>query len=97
MEANGISCKVNCIFLSTFLIYGSIILNRKWGFDPVTSITMSPHEKLFKLAGLNGCIESTNTTHVVMLICAAWAHIIHKEFKLNIPSRTYNMTVNHCR
>ena len=57
---------------------------------------MSFHEKLFKMAGFNGCIGSTDATHIGMLNCAAWAHIIHKGFKLNIPSRTYNMTVNHC-
>ena len=51
---------------------------------------------MFKLAGFDGCIGSTDATHVGILKCAAWAHIIHKGFKLNIPSRTYNMTVNHC-
>ena len=57
---------------------------------------MSSHERMFKLAGFNGCIGSTDTTQVGMLNCYAWAHIIHKGFKLNILSRTYNMTINHC-
>ena len=58
---------------------------------------VAKHEHLFNLAGFNGCIGSTDATHIGMLNCAAWAHILHKGFKLCIPSRTYNMTVAHTR
>ena len=95
-EVNGISREVNRIFLSTFLIYGSTILYKKWVLDPATKINVSSHERMFKLAGFDGCIGSTDATHVGILNCAAWVHNIHKGFKLKIPSRTYNMTVNHC-
>lgn len=95
-EANGISREVNRVFLHTFIIYGSTVLYKKWVLDPVRNMNVSSHEKLFKMAGFNGCIGSTDATHVGMLNYATWAHIIHKGFKLNIPSRTYNMTVNHC-
>ena len=54
-------------------------------------------ERLFRQAGFNGCIGSSDATHVGMLSCAIWAKIMHKGFKLNIPSRTYSMTVTRSR
>ena len=53
--------------------------------------------KLFNIAGYNGCIGSSDATHVGMLSCAVWAQINHLGHKLNIPSCTYNATVTHCR
>ena len=32
-----------------------------------------------------------------MLSCPLWASNSHKGFKLNLPARTYNVTVDHCR
>ena len=32
-----------------------------------------------------------------MLKCANWARNIHKEPKIHVPSRTYNVTVTHSR
>ena len=54
-------------------------------------------EKLFRMAGFNGCIGSSDATHIAMLNCAAWAHVMHRGYKLSLPSRTYNMTVDHSR
>ena len=54
-------------------------------------------EKLFRMAGFNGCIGSSDATHIAMLNCAAWAQVMHKGYKLSLPSRTYNMTVDHSR
>ena len=70
-EANGISREVNRIFLHTYLKYGSTVLYKKWVLDPVRKMNVSLHEKLFKMAGFNGCIGSTDATHVGMLNCAA--------------------------
>lgn len=59
--------------------------------------SLKEHEDLFKMAGFNGCIGSSDTTHVPMLSCASWATKSHKGAKLNVPLRTYNITVNHKR
>ena len=48
-------------------------------------------------AGFNGCIGSTDTTHVPMLKCANWAHNVRKGSKMHLPCRTYNVTVTHSR
>ena len=80
-----------------FLEYGSTTLYRKWVIDPSLNKKISDQEKLFRLAGFNGCIGSSDATHVGMLSCAAWAQVLNKGYKLNMPSRTYNMTVDHSR
>ena len=94
-EANGISSKANRIFINTFLEYGSTILYKKWVTEPSLNRNVAEIERLFLVAGFNGCIESSDATCVSMLKCSALAHIIHKGFKLCVPSRTYNTTVDH--
>ena len=96
-EANGISREVNRIFFEAFIEYGSTCLYKKHVLDLANSISISEHEKLFRQAGFNGCIGSTDATHVSMLNCASWASIGHKGFKLSFPARSYNMTVSHSR
>ena len=96
-EANGISREVNRIFLHTILEYGSTVLYKKWVTDPVVVRDISEQEKLFQIAGFDGCIGSTDATHVPILSCPVWASNMNKGFKLNLPSRTYNVTVDHSR
>ena len=54
-------------------------------------------ESNFSQAGFNGCIGSSDGTHVPMLKCSQWASNTNKGFKLNVPARTYNVTVDHSR
>ena len=54
-------------------------------------------ESVFKLAGYDGCIGSSDTTHIPMLKFSQWASNLHKGFKLSAPARTYNLTVDHSR
>ena len=96
-EANGISREVNRNFINTFLVYGSTILYNKWVIEPAINRNTSDQERLFRMAGFNGCIGSSDATHVGMLSCPAWTHNMHKGYKLNISSRTYNVTVDHSR
>ena len=53
--------------------------------------------EMFQQAGFNGCIGSTDATHVPMLSCPSWATVSHKRHKLKIPCRSYNITVTHAR
>ena len=57
-EATGISINVNREFLKTFIEYGSSVLYKKYVSDPAIDIDVSEREKLFKLAGFDGCIGS---------------------------------------
>ena len=77
--------------------YGSTVLYKKWVTEPAINRNIIDQEKLFKIAGFDGCIGSTDATHVAMLKCPAWASNNNKGFKLNLPSRTYNATVDHSR
>ena len=96
-KANGVSVDVNHVFLKCFISYGSIVLYKKYVLDPVQMIHVKEREELYAIAGFNGCIGSTDATHVPMLSCPLWASNSHKGFKLNLPARTYNVTVDHCR
>ena len=96
-EANGISISTNRQFILRFIKYGSTVLYKKWVIDARISRNLNEQESLFKQAGFNGCIGSSDATHVPMLKCSQWASNCHKGFKLNVPARTYNVTVDHSR
>ena len=96
-EASAISRETHRQFFNVFLEYGSTVLYRMHVTDAMKNTPISEFEDLFASAGFNGCIGSTDATHVGMLSCASWAAIAHKGHKLNIPSRSYNATVSHCR
>ena len=96
-EANGISINVNRDFLICFIEYGSTILYKKWVLDPNLNTDVREQESVFKMAGFDGCIGSSDGTHIPMLKCSQWASNSHKGFKLNVPARTYNVTVDHSR
>ena len=88
-EATTISRKAIRTFFHTFLLYGSNVLYHKHVTVPATTTGCAKFESVFSLAGFNGCIGSSGGTHIGM----------HSRdgHKLNIPSRTYNVTVTHWR
>ena len=49
------------------------------------------------MAGFDGYICLSDATHIPMLKCSQWTGNIHKGFILNVPARTYNITVDHSR
>ena len=55
-EYTFISGEVHRNFSSIFLIYGSTVLYKKHVTDPASNMNTSLLEKLFKLAGLKGCL-----------------------------------------
>ena len=73
------------------------MLYRKWVLDPTLNRDVSEQERIFQQAGFDGCIGSSDATHIPMLKCPHWAQIAHKGFKLSVPARTYNATVDHSR
>jgi hypothetical protein len=82
-------------FFCTFIEYGSTHLYKKYVLDPASENDLSTFEKVFALAGFNGCGGSTDGTHVGMLQCPSWASVNHGGHKLATPSRNYNVTVTH--
>lgn len=96
-EYTFISAEVHRNFFTAFLEYGSTLLYEKYIVNPASKLDVSAFEKVFAIAGFNGCIGSSDATHVGMLQCPSWALINHKGHKLAIPSRNYNATVTHSR
>jgi hypothetical protein len=47
--------------------------------------------------GCHGCVGSSDATHIGMERCSFWLAQAHSGPKLNMPSRTYNITTNHRR
>ena len=96
-EANGISREVNRVFYGKLIEYGSTVMYKKSVIDMAQYMDYTYNDKLFEMAGMNGCKGSSDATHVIMLKCSSWATIGHKGFKLNLPARTYNLTVSHTK
>ena len=96
-EATNISREVHRQFLHIFIEYGSTVLWEKHVVKTESQEDAEYNEKLFSMAGLPGCIGSTDGTVVALERCADWAQNKHKGFKLNKPSRNYNVTCNHSR
>ena len=96
-ESTSISREVIRTFFNTFLVYGSSVLYNNHVTVPATTTDSKVFESLFASAGFNGCMGSTDGTHIGMHTCATWAANSHLGHKLNIPSRTYNVTVTHWR
>jgi hypothetical protein len=84
-------------FFIAFLEYGNSILYNKYVVTPASELDASEYQKLFAIAGFDGCIGSSDATHVGLLSCPSWAQINHKGHKMAIPSRNYNATVTHSR
>ena len=70
---------------------------KRYVIDKAKNIKYPNNEILFNMAGMNGCLGSSDATHVIMLKLSSWASIDHKGFKLNLLARTYNLTVTHSR
>ena len=96
-EYTFISAEVHRQFFIAFLEYGNTILYNRYVVKPATELDVTAFEQVFAIAGFNGCIGSSDATHVGLLQCPSWALINHKGHKLGIPSRNYNATVTHSR
>ena len=70
---------------------------KKYALDIADSMDLSKHENLFSMAEMNGYFGSGDATHIMMLNCPSWATNSNKGFKLNLPARTYNITVTHTK
>ena len=72
------------------LKYGSTVLYEKYVFESIEKTTDSKRiEKLFKIAGFNGCVMDHPMELILVLyyLVQDWAFNNHKGFKLAIPSR----------
>jgi hypothetical protein len=96
-EATAISEETHRQFFHRFIEYGSTILFDRYVVTPTTAEQAAPHMHEMNLAGFHGCCGSADATHVMMERCCHRLKQQHQGPKLNLPSRTYNITVNHRR
>ena len=96
-EATAIHEETHRQFFHVFIEWGSSVLFDECVVPPETNEDLVEHTAEFSMAGFNGCIGSVDATHVSMERCSHWLWQSNKGFKLNMPSRTYNITVNHRR
>ena len=84
-------------FFNILIQCGRTILHKMHVTLPALNTDPFEFRKLFIMAVLNGCLGSSDATHVGMLSCTFWAQINHIAPKLKTPSRLNNATVTHFR
>ena len=82
-------------FISKFIEFGSTVLFQKYVVEPTTIDKLNDCNREFMLAGLPGCIGSTDATHVITERCIYALRQLHLGYKKEHTARTYNLTVNH--
>ena len=96
-EQTSISEETHRCFLHVYLLWGATELFDRYVYLPANKEEAAECAKEYGVAGFNGCIGSGDATHIGMLKCCYRLRNHHDSFKLNMPTRTYNMTVNHRR
>ena len=96
-DETAMSRETNRQHFIVFIECRSSMLYKRCVLDLSLNGMIVKHESSFNLVGFNGCIGSTDATRVGMLNCAAWTHMLHEGFKLDVPSHTCNTTVAHGR
>lgn len=96
-ESTGINEETHRQFFHVFIKWGSCELYDAYVVLPRTSDEFKEQSAEYESAGMNGCVGSTDATHIAMEKCNSWLAQTHSGSKLSLPSRTYNVTVNHRR
>ena len=68
-EATIINYETIRLFIHKFIEFGSTVLYKQYVISPSTSEQLAECGSQFSLAGMPGCIGSTDATHVVMEKC----------------------------
>ena len=85
------------LFINKFIEFGSTTLFEQFVMKPGNKNELDDCNNEFRLAGLPGCIGSTDATHVVTERCIYTLRQLHLGYKKEHTARTYNLTVNHRR
>ena len=85
------------LFIQKFILWGSTTLYNKYVKCPMSPDELADCEQEFDLAGLPGCVGSTDATHIIIERCPYKLRQLHLGYKLPFTARTYNLTVNHRR
>ena len=94
-ENTAISEEVHRVFFHKFIDYCSTTLFYTYVIAPTNAEEARTHMMDYVIAGIPGCVSSTDATHIEMGCCPNQICHIYKEYKLNFPSCTYNLSCNH--
>ena len=96
-EATCVNEETHRQFFHIFIQWASTRLYEEMVTYPRVWEEAKRHMTEFGRAGLHGSVGSTDATHIGMERCFYRLKNHHSGGKLSIPSRTYNLTVNHRR
>ena len=96
-EQTAISREVHRSFFHVFIQWASTELFQRFVLTPSANEDPCDCFHEFALAGMAGCLGSTDACHVGMLNCYHQLRIHNSGFKMSMPTRTYNLTANHRR
>lgn len=96
-EQTCISEETHRRFIHVFIAWGSTTFYEKYVRLPKDATEAMEWSSEYSRAGLPGCLSSGDATHVGMLKCQYKLKQYNMSFKLEMPSRTYNIHVTHRR
>ena len=96
-EQTLISTEVHRNFFHEFIKVGGTILYDEYVGAPLTVEDCQSHVHEFKMAGFNGCIGSSDATHIAVEKCSYRLRNSHLGAKQHLTTRSFNLTCNHRR
>jgi hypothetical protein len=96
-ESTSISEETHRQFMHVFIHWASTVLYERFVSCPMTAEDAVQQMLEYAAAGCHGCLASSDATHIGMEKCSFRLRNMHMGPKLTMPSRTYNMSVNHRR
>ena len=96
-EASAVSCETHRKFFHRFVAACAEKLYPKWVRIPQSEEEVAEITRVFEMAGMPGCIGSTDATHVVMERCTWRLRNSHLGAKSSHTTKAFQITVDHKR
>jgi len=82
--STAISVKTHKIFFHQFILIGSTILYPQYVIAPQGAEEATTHMNEFQMAGFNGCVGSSDATHIILEKCSHCLKQNHMGGKLKL-------------
>ncbi len=96
-EATAIGGEVHRSFFHQFISIVRFLLYPRYVRAPVSADDCATHMVEFYLAGFNGCVGSSDATHISLEKCSYRLRQNNLGGKSKLTTRMFNLTVNHRR
>ena len=94
-ESTAVSLETIWQFFLQFIKYRSSTVYDEFVQTTNTKEELKRCEREFAMAGLPGCVGSSDATHVLLEFCIFRLRQLHLGYKLAHTARTYNMNMDH--